>query len=222
MGIEIDSESEDDDYAMKSPKKLSMSPKINIGPMINSEKFHEKSRNSLWEAFITSREKTKTSKSPSSSPRDDKKQSTEKEINATDIQKKSSPPEGVKKAKIGITIKKSPNSDRTFESRLLDQDSEPVASINKRREIIGESETDSVMSEDDLVKKEEEMKKSIFMKRKSNDSLSPSPKSFEESKKKTVETNKKKSPDEHKKKTTGQCFTENQRGKKISGEKKSL
>ena len=69
MKIEIDSESEDD-YIMKSPKKLSMSPKINIGPMINSEKFHEKSRNSLWEAFITAREKTKTSKSPSASPRD--------------------------------------------------------------------------------------------------------------------------------------------------------
>ena len=69
---------------MKSPKKLSMSPKINIGQMINSEKFHEKSRNSLWEAFITSREKSKSSKSPSSSPRD---KSTEKEIPATDIQK---------------------------------------------------------------------------------------------------------------------------------------
>lgn len=65
----------------------------------------------------------------------------------------------------------------------------------------GESETDSVMSEDDFTGKKEEMKKSIFMKRKSNDSLSPSPKSFEESKKKTVETNKKKSPDEHKKKS---------------------
>ena len=87
LKIEIDSESEDDDYPMKSPKKLSMSPKINIGQMINSEKFHEKSRNSLWEAFITSREKSKSSKSPSSSPRDDKKQSTEKEIPATDIQK---------------------------------------------------------------------------------------------------------------------------------------
>ena len=84
LKIEIDSESEDDDYPMKSPKKLSMSPKINIGPMINSEKFHEKSRNSLWEAFITSREKTK---SPSASPRTDTKQSKDKEIPATDIQK---------------------------------------------------------------------------------------------------------------------------------------
>ena len=72
LKIEIDSESEDD-YVMKSPKKMSMSPKINIGPMIDSEKFHEKSRNSLWEAFITSREdrdKPKTSKSPSASPRE--------------------------------------------------------------------------------------------------------------------------------------------------------
>ena len=41
--------------------------------------------------------------------------------------------EGVKKAKIGITIKKSPNSDRTFESRLLDQDSEPSPSVKKNK-----------------------------------------------------------------------------------------
>ena len=50
-----------------------MSPKINIGPMIDSEKFHEKSRNSLWEAFMTSKEvkdkSDKGSKSPSVSPR---------------------------------------------------------------------------------------------------------------------------------------------------------
>ena len=56
-----------------------MSPKINIGPMIDSEKFHEKSRNSLWEAFMTSKEnsnskdnnkeKAKSSKSPSVSPK---------------------------------------------------------------------------------------------------------------------------------------------------------
>lgn len=31
-------------------------------------------------------------------------------------------PDGAKKAKIGIAIKKSPNSDSTFESRLLDDD----------------------------------------------------------------------------------------------------
>ena len=73
LKIHIDSESEDD-YVMKSPKKLSMSPKINIGRMINSEKFHEKSRNSLWEAFITSKESSneeeKKSKSPSLSPKE--------------------------------------------------------------------------------------------------------------------------------------------------------
>lgn len=51
--------------------------------------------------------------------------------------RKASPPireEGVKKAKIGITIKKSPNSDRTFESRLLDQDfeSEPVVPVKSK------------------------------------------------------------------------------------------
>lgn len=73
MKIHIDSESEDD-YVMKSPKKLSMSPKINIGRMINSDMFHEKSRNSLWEAFITSKEsidaREKKSKSPSLSPKE--------------------------------------------------------------------------------------------------------------------------------------------------------
>ena len=72
LKIDIESESEDD-YVMKSPKKMSMSPKINIGPMIDSEKFHEKSRNSLWEAFMTSKdskEKSKPSKSPSVSPRE--------------------------------------------------------------------------------------------------------------------------------------------------------
>jgi len=204
LKIEIDSESEDD-YVMKSPKKMSMSPKINIGPMIDSEKFHEKSRNSLWEAFITSREdrdKPKTSKSPSASPRETPTDSNKKSI--------TSPPEGVKKAKIGITIKKSPNSDRTFESRLLDQDSaEPVPTVtvkNKSLDITGESETDSLMSEDDTQGKKEEMKKSIFMKRKSNENLSVSPRSLEDSKKKSPEMNKKKSShssEENKKKSSG-------------------
>ena len=72
LKIDIGSESEDD-FILKSPKKMSMSPKINIGPMIDSEKFHEKSRNSLWEAFMTSKdskEKPKPSKSPSVSPRE--------------------------------------------------------------------------------------------------------------------------------------------------------
>ena len=46
--------------------------------------------------------------------------------------------DGIKKAKIGIAIKKSPNSDRTFESRLLDQELEDVVAPvikNKRLEI---------------------------------------------------------------------------------------
>ena len=68
LKIHIDSESEDD-FILKNPKKLSMSPKINIGPMIDSEKFHEKSRNSLWEAFITSKE-PKESSIPSPKPKD--------------------------------------------------------------------------------------------------------------------------------------------------------
>merc|ERR1712025_972671 len=82
--------------------------------------------------------------------------------------------DGVKKAKIGITIKKSPNSDRTFESRLLDQDSEPSPSVKKNKQFeIVDSEPESAMSEDDGVRKEE-MKKSIFMKRKSNENSSSS------------------------------------------------
>lgn len=78
--------------------------------------------------------------------------------------------EGTKKTKIGITIKKSPNSDRTFESRLIDQEVEKeVQSKNKQ---ISASESDSIDSEEDLIKKEK-MKKSIFMKRKSSGSISP-------------------------------------------------
>jgi len=92
-----------------------------------------------------------------------------------------------KKAKIGITIKKSPNSDRTFESRLLDsefedQQSTPVIK-NKMLDLKAvDSESDSVASEDDLGKKEE-MKRSIFMKRKSDESSSSlSPRSASPSK----------------------------------------
>jgi len=83
-----------------------------------------------------------------------------------------------KKAKIGITIKKSPNSDRTFESRLLDsefEDQTPTPIIkNKMLDLKAvDSESDSVASEDDVGKKEE-MKRSIFMKRKSDESTSSS------------------------------------------------
>jgi hypothetical protein len=88
--------------------------------------------------------------------------------------------DGMKKAKIGITIKKSPNSDRTFESRLLDsefEDAPPPAPLKNKMLDLNkmDSESDSVASEDDVGKKEE-MKRSIFMKRKSDESgpsLSP-------------------------------------------------
>ena len=59
----------------------------------------------------------------------------------TFVRKPISPPvkdDVVKKAKIGITIKKSPNSDRTFESRLLDQGSDndtPAPIKNKHLDI---------------------------------------------------------------------------------------
>ena len=59
------------------------------------------------------------------------------------------------------------------------------------------------MSEDDTAEKKEEMKKSIFMKRKSNDNLSLSPRGHEETKKKSSEPNKKKSNEEYRKKTSG-------------------
>jgi len=81
-----------------------------------------------------------------------------------------------KKTKIGITIKKSPNSERTFESRLLDEDLDDVPSINLKNKLLDiqtnlDSESDSLASEDDLgQQKKEEMKKSIFMKRKSDES----------------------------------------------------
>ena len=39
--------------------------------------------------------------------------------------------ETTKKAKIGITIKKSPNSDRTFESKLLNQEFDNMSIKNK-------------------------------------------------------------------------------------------
>lgn len=185
LKIHIDSESEDD-YVMKSPKKLSMSPKINIGRMINSDMFHEKSRNSLWEAFITSKEsvdaREKKSNSSSVSPKEIKITKKEEDKKEPEEERKVSPlkvspisrEDGVKKAKIGITIKKSPNSDRTFESRLLDQDSEPSPSVKKNKHLdIVDSEPESAMSEDDGIRKEE-MKKSIFMKRKSNENSSSS------------------------------------------------
>jgi len=87
--------------------------------------------------------------------------------------------DGVKKAKIGITIKKSPNSIRTFEIGLLQSQGEEVQSEDKRKI---KSETDSIDSEDDVLIKER-MKKSIFMKRKSSGSISPRAVGKEKSKK---------------------------------------
>ena len=70
--------------------------------------------------------------------------------------------DATKKAKIGITIKKSPNSDRTFESRLLDSELEdPPAPTVRNNKILDlkaaamDSESDSVASEDDVGRKEE-------------------------------------------------------------------
>ena len=65
---------------LKNSRKPSISPKDrsaipNLTPIMHSEKIHEKSRNNLWEAFITPREPKEKSKSrdPSISPRDSEK-----------------------------------------------------------------------------------------------------------------------------------------------------
>jgi len=192
LKITIDSEDSDDfeedkplSPIIKSPRKPSVSPKEktivnNVRPIMDSEKIHEKSRNSLWEAFITPRDPKEKSKSrdPSISPRESK----EKDINTQEAKRITigtnlndhCKEDGTKKAKIGITIKKSPNSDRTFESRLLDQEFDNMSIKNKVLDIGFESEAESVVNDEDLVKKEK-MKKSIFMKRKSNESVSPRP-----------------------------------------------
>ena len=103
-----DNEEEEGSPKLKNPNKK---PLMHL---MDSEKVHEKSRNSLWEAFMT--ESKTTDKSPEE-PRDDKKE---------DLNKKN---------KIGITIKKSPNSDRTFESRLLNQELENMSIKNKHLDI---------------------------------------------------------------------------------------
>ena len=91
LKITIDSESSDDGEEdkplspiLKSSRKLSMSPKEKSGssdlrPIMYSDKIHEKSRNSLREAFITPREPKEKSKSrdPSISPRERKDPNTQ-------------------------------------------------------------------------------------------------------------------------------------------------
>ena len=111
-----DHDSDKSDDAQASPKLKS--PKKPQAPIMDSEKVHEKSRNSLWEAFMTETKDTKSSEgSPpqnkDTSPRDD----------------------AAKKSKIGVTIKKSPNSERTFESRLLNQELENMSLKNKHLDI---------------------------------------------------------------------------------------
>jgi len=75
---------------------------------------------------------------------------------------------GKKKTKIGITIKKSPNCDRSFESRLIDPEMEDPSLIKTK--MVQSSESESEDSEEDSMSKEE-TKKSIFMKRTSNKSV---------------------------------------------------
>merc|ERR1712106_848809 len=80
---------------LKNSRKPSISPKDisaipNLTPIMHSEKIHEKSRNNLWEAFITPREPKEKSKSrdPSISPRDREKK--EKDIKTQDAKRSSS------------------------------------------------------------------------------------------------------------------------------------
>ena len=100
---------------LRSPKKTPVS-------LMDSEEVHEKSRNNLWEAFMT--ESKEKSKSRDTSP-------VKKNLDK-DLEKKE---ENSKKEKIGVTIKKSPNSDRTFESRLLNQELENMSIKNKHLDI---------------------------------------------------------------------------------------
>jgi len=139
-----------DNDDLGSPKLKSPAKKPQL-PIMDSEKVHEKSRNSLWEAFMT---ESKDSKSPE---------------NNVHKKKEISPKEdAAKKSKIGVTIKKSPNSERTFESRLLNQELENMSLKNKHLDICMDSESDSVASDDGGGKKED-MKKSIFAKKKSKE-----------------------------------------------------
>jgi len=78
----------------------------------------------------------------------------------------SSHDENMKKTKIGVTIKKSPNSDRTFESRLIDQE---LGDFGKRMDLGLDSESDSPDNMEDDSSKKELMKKSIFVKRNSGE-----------------------------------------------------
>ena len=112
----------DDDHSNSnndngSPKLKSPTKKPQL-PIMDSEKVHEKSRNSLWEAFMT---ESKDSKSP------EQNNPKKKEISPRD--------DAAKKSKIGVTIKKSPNSERTFESRLLNQELENMSLKNKHLDI---------------------------------------------------------------------------------------
>ena len=98
--------------SLRSPKKTPVS-------LMGSEEVHEKSRNNLWEAFMTESKEKSKSRDTSPVKRDHEK----KDENSS------------KKEKIGVTIKKSPNSDRTFESRLLNQELENMSIKNKHLDI---------------------------------------------------------------------------------------
>merc|ERR1712218_524526 len=147
--IDDDHDNDDnDDDAKGSPKLKSPTKKPQL-PIMDSEKVHEKSRNSLWEAFMTE------DKTEDISPTDKKDDNAKDDIS--------------KKNKIGVTIKKSPNSDRTFESRLLNQELENIDNMslkNKHLDICMDSESDISTASDDGGGKKKEMKKSIFVKKK--------------------------------------------------------
>jgi len=133
------------------------------------------------------------------------KESTNESASPKSVDQQQPSPDGAKKAKIGIAIKKSPNSDSSFESRLLDEDDDPMcggaAPATTQRPTSGENtasktgaltetptgprskkiedlrnqeaESDSMASEDDASVpgggRKEEMKKSIFGKRRSDE-----------------------------------------------------
>jgi len=149
----------------KSPQH-SHDPRVPRADEKNEPQIEERKNNSTQNKFRASDEKTELADNTNSDCTKKKEEMiTESNTSSTEKRKQE---EGVKKAKIGITIKKSPNSVRTFEIGLL-QSQQKEAQSEEKQKI--KSDTDSIDSEDDLVIKER-MKKSIFMKRKSSGSIS--------------------------------------------------
>jgi len=192
-----------------TPIAAPMSPRIKIPPLSpRKDSKKESSLSPRAKLEVDTNQKTKLKES-SLSPRVKEPLTVRVKNLSSDTKEgsyspKSEPsPDTAKKAKIGIAIKKSPNSDSSFESRLLDDDvdmdtsdnkqiSTPTIPKSKKLEDMKnnmETESDSMASEDDGGGRKEEMKKSIFGKRRSEENSKadqhkkPNPFSFKDTKK---------------------------------------